>query len=219
MKIDKNNYSIECFLQSQLIDGRFKSKGIERRRHLYQVIPMVEITGHVMEFGVYRGKTMKHISRLFAPETCWGFDSFVGLPEAWCINSGDAPTTHPAGKFKIDEDEDWPEFDVNVSLVKGWFEDTLPTWLKTHSGAVKFLHVDCDLYSSTKTVLTHLNERIVPGTVIVFDEMYPWQESTPYDLWYEHEYKALGEWVDKHDREFEPLLHSRHQQCSIKITR
>lgn len=218
MKVDKNNYGIECFLESRLIDGAYKSKGIERRRHLHQVIPMVEIDGHIMEFGVYRGKTMKHISTLFAPETCWGFDSFVGLPEPWFINDGEVPYIYPAGKFNI-EDEEWPEFNENVALVKGWFEDTLPPWLEEHSGPVKFLHVDCDLYSSTVTILTLLNDRIVPGTVIAFDEMYPWEKSNEYNMWAEHEFKALGEWVKEYDREFETLLHSRHQQCSIKIIR
>jgi hypothetical protein len=67
-------------------------------------------------------------------------------------------------------------------------------------------------------VLTLLNDRIVPGTVIAFDEMYPWSDPDAYDLWAEGEYRALGEWLSEFDREFRPLLRSGHQQCSLVVT-
>jgi hypothetical protein len=59
----------------------------------------------------------------------------------------------------------------------------------------------------------------VPGTVIVFDELYPWDNPEHYDLWAEGEFRALGEWLAEHDRAFRTLLRSSHQQCSIKIER
>lgn len=219
MIVDKHNYSIDVFHDTELIAGQFKSKGIDRKRHLLQAMPLAEITGHVMEFGVYRGKTMQHISEYFQAQTCWGFDSFVGLPEPWYIRSGENAKTHPAGKFDLRLESAQPVFRDNVELVSGWFKDSIPEWLLYHDGAVRFLHVDCDLYSSTRTVLDLLNSRIVPGTVIVFDELYPWDDPEHYDLWTEGEFRALGEWLAEHDRAFRPLLRSSHQQCSIKIVR
>ena len=172
-----------------------------------------------MEFGVYRGKTMQHISQHFRDQTCWGFDSFVGLPEPWYISAGENAKTHPAGKFDMRIETEQPRFRDNVRLVAGWFEDSLPPWLEQNPGRIRFLHVDCDLYSSTRTVLDLLNARIVPGTVIVFDEMYPWANPEDYNLWAEGEFRALGEWLARHDRAFRTLLRSGHQQCSIQIVR
>jgi hypothetical protein len=56
-------------------------------------------------------------------------------------------------------------------------------------GSAAFLHVDCDLYSSTKTILESLSDRIVAGTVIVFDEYFN------YPNWRSHEHKAFREFV------------------------
>jgi hypothetical protein len=218
MIINKTNYTIDCFHSARLVDGVFKSKGIDRKRHLLQALPLAKLTGHVLEFGVYRGKTMAHISAHFQNQTVYGFDSFVGLPEPWYIRSGDEGKTHPAGKFDMRLEPVQPVFAENVELVPGWFQDSIPPWKDLHPGIISFLHVDCDLYSSTRDVLTLLNDRIVPGTVIVFDEMYPWSEPEAYDLWAEGEYRALGEWLTDYDREFSPLLRSGHQQCSIIVT-
>jgi hypothetical protein len=112
-----------------------------------------------------------------------------------------------------------PTFDSNVKLVPGWFSDSIPLWKAANPGIISFLHVDCDLYSSTRDVLTLLNDRIVPGTVIAFDEMYPWSDPDAYDLWSEGEYRALGEWLAEYDRKFRPLLRSGHQQCSLVVIR
>jgi Macrocin-O-methyltransferase (TylF) len=51
------------------------------------------------------------------------------------------------------------------------------------------MHLDADLYSSTKTVLDAFRERIRPGTVIVFDEYYN------YPNWREHEFRAFQEFI------------------------
>ena len=112
-----------------------------------------------------------------------------------------------------------PVFAANVKLVPGWFSDSIPPWKAENFGSISFLHVDCDLYSSTRDVLALLNDRIVPGTVIVFDEMYPWSDLAEYDLWAEGEYRALGEWLAEYNRAFRPLLRSGHQQCSLVVTR
>lgn len=51
------------------------------------------------------------------------------------------------------------------------------------------LHVDCDLYSSTRTVFDHFKANIRPGTVIVFDEL------LNFDGFEKHEMRALYELV------------------------
>jgi len=219
MIFGKQNFSIESLHQAKIVQGLFKSKGIDRRRHLMQAMDQSLIPGHVLEFGVYRGKTMQHISEKFRDQTCWGFDSFVGLPEPWHIRDGENSKAHLAGKFDMRLESQQPVFRDNVRLVPGWFHDSIPSWLEQNPGNIRFLHIDCDLYSSTKTVLGLLNHRIIPGTIIVFDEMYSWDDPEDYTLWAQGEFLALAEWLSKHDRLIEPLFRSRHQQCSIQVVR
>jgi hypothetical protein len=77
-----------------------------------------------------------------------------------------------------------------VQLHAGLFCDTLPGFLATHSGPIRFTNVDCDIYSSTRDISDHVFDRIVPGTVIAFDE-YIMQPD-----WQDDEYNAFRESVD-----------------------
>ena len=48
----------------------------------------------------------------------------------------------------------------NVRLTKGFFENTLPGFVAQHPGAkIALLHIDCDLYSSTVTILKNVGDR------------------------------------------------------------
>ena len=213
--VDRTNYSIGAFTAAPSLPMPFKSKAIERSRHLQHCVRAAELPGHKMEFGVWSGKTIRHIAAHWSDDIIWGFDSFEGLPEPWYTNDAVHPS-HKKGCFSL-TNQDLPSYPANVQLVKGWFDQTLPQWALENPGEISFLHIDCDLYSSTKTILETLNNRICPGTVIAFDEFYPWERSTPYSLWADGEYRALGEWVQQHNRAFRVLWHSLHQQCSIVI--
>lgn len=156
--------------------------------------------GMALEFGVYTGATLKIIAKARESEV-YGFDSFEGLPEDW--RNG-----FPAGTFTMDGLPDVP----GAELVPGWFDETLPKFLEQHTGPVTFLHVDCDLYSSTKTVLDLVGPRLVEGSVIVFDEYFN------YPQWQEHEYKAWMEHVEAHGVEFEYLGYTYdHEQVIVKV--
>jgi Macrocin-O-methyltransferase (TylF) len=114
--------------------------------------------------------------------TIHGFDSFEGLPEDWF------------GKFRkgrFDTGGKLPKVRSNVKLHKGWFDETLPKFVAENDGPVAFLHVDCDLYSSTKTIFQYLGDRIVAGTIILFDEYFN------YPGWQQHEHKAFQELVQE----------------------
>jgi hypothetical protein len=215
--INSGNYTIECFHNAVVSKSSGSTKKAKRHGHLMQVLQSTAMLGHVMEFGVWQGRTIARIAKHFSNQKVWGFDSFVGLPESWFTKSTQQGPSHPAGKFSLEGE--LPGIAPNVELVAGWFSDTVPTWLEQNPGDICFLHIDSDLYSSALTVLTLLNDRIVPGTVIVFDEMYPWADYDRYDLWEQGEFKALGEWITNCDREFVPLFRSQHQQCSLKVTK
>jgi hypothetical protein len=223
MMVDSTNFDIDCLHSAEIIACKNKSKRPQRYSHLTHALNKVNLAGHVMEFGVYQGLTLKIISDHFLNQTVWGFDSFEGLPETWFIKSqvGARRAQQPPGKFALDKQE--LQVLINqfakrkVKLIPGWFNQTIGPWMNDNPGVVSFLHIDCDLYSSTLDILTLLNDRIVPGTVIVFDEMYPWNDIESYDLWAQGEFRALGEWVGNYQRRFRTLYRNQHQQCSIEV--
>src|SRR5690606_27292453 len=105
------------------------------------------IAGLVLEFGAYRGASLRAIARR-AAQTVHGFDSFEGLPEDWTYYQ-------KQGRFGLEGTP--PAFaEQNIELHKGLFEATLPPFLERHPGPARFVHIDCDLYSSTRTVLESL---------------------------------------------------------------
>jgi hypothetical protein len=195
-----------------------KSDDLDRERytHLEAVCNSDLVEGEILEFGVYQGGTINFMAEKFHSQTLYGFDSFQGLPEDWNISHKEKYNKHKKGYFAVDN---LPEVKFNVTLIKGFFDTSLPNWLRENPiKQIKLLHVDCDLYNSTKTVFDNLNDFIVIGSIIIFDEFYPWGRKR-YETWAEHEYKALCEWVETYDRSFEVLYRNNHQQCSIKITK
>ena len=164
--------------------------------------------GIVAEFGVYRGTTIRQLANMFPDEDVYGFDSFVGLPEPWVRSE---TSVYPAGRFSLGGQ--MPDVPQNVLLVPGWFHEALPAFLDVVARPFKLMHIDCDLYSSTKTLLALCRARIVPGTVLVFDELCDWSESGRYPAWPEGEYRALVE----SGLRFRPLARDNRFALAIQI--
>ena len=162
----------------------------------------VKNSGLWLEFGVCSGRTINLIS----PNTenkVYGFDSFYGLPEDW----GDHQK-----KGSYSRDGDLPQVNDNVELVVGFFEDTLDNFLEKHKEPVAYLHLDADIYSSTKFVLDKLSDRIVSGTIISFDEIYNYPE------YKDHEIKAWVEFCNKNKIFSEWIMRTNYEQatCIVK---
>jgi hypothetical protein len=158
--------------------------------------------GLFLEFGVFSGRSLNHLAGRMPEQKWFGFDSFEGLPEDWRPG-------FPKGAFA----RAIPEMQPNVELIVGWFDQTLPAFLREHNeDAVAFLHVDCDLYSSTRTIFGELSRKIGPGTIIVFDEYYN------YPGWEIGEFQAFQEFIEtaKLDYEYIGLVPS-HQQVAVRI--
>ena len=173
------------------------------RALLTKALREADLSGNklICEFGVFSGASINHIASHTA-STVFGFDSFKGLPTRW--REG-----YDKGHFALFPPS---EFQKNVKLVTGWFDQTLPIFLREHREDVCFIHMDCDLYSSTKTVLTLLKERIKPGCIIVFDEYFN------YPGWEEGEDKAFREFINETGLKYEYLGYNRnHAQVAVKI--
>jgi len=163
----------------------------------------LNLNGLVLEFGVATGRTLNQIAYWLPHKTVYGFDGFQGLPEDWTSRMR-------RGFFARDS---LPRVADNCELVVGWFDATLPGFMEKHgSTPIQILHVDCDLYSSTVTVLEHLKENIVPGTVIIFDEY------MNYPGWQLDEFRAWKEFVERYSIKFEYIGRvSRHQQVAVRV--
>jgi hypothetical protein len=132
-----------------------------------------------LEFGVYRGASLRRAARRFPKRSFYGFDSFNGLP--------------------ADGRPDWridfslpglPPVPPNCRLVPGWFAETIPPFLQENPDPIGFVNIDCDIYSSTRTVLFGLGERLRPGTILYFDEL------INYDTFLWNEMLALFEFLE-----------------------
>jgi hypothetical protein len=176
------------------------------REQLYdEVAKHVQEPASYLEFGVFGGTSFRYWTRLLKhPQTFFhGFDSFVGLPEDWNIM---------VDRKAFDKDGIMPDFDdPRVKLFKGWFSETVPNYVrdfKPHSNLV--VHLDADLYSSTALVLGQLRPFIIPGTILMFDELFD----------REHELKALTEFLDATKLRIECLAAtSALTQAAFRITR
>lgn len=157
--------------------------------------------GLFLEFGVASGSTLRIIAEQAPAGSVHGFDSFDGLPEHW--RSG-----YTAGTFAV---EGLPEV-PGAELVVGLFDQTLPGFLEEHPEPVAFLHLDADLYSSTRTVLQALAPRLRAGTVIAFDEYFN------FPGWQQHEHRAWREFVEETALTFEYLgFTADDEQVTVRL--
>lgn len=166
-----------------------------------------------LEFGVASGNTINYISQ-FTNDRVFGFDSFEGLPEKW-RDGFDKGAFSRGGEF--------PPVRDNVTLVKGWFSDTLPGFLASTDKQISFMHIDCDLYSSTKCILNLVKTRMTDDCIIVFDELVNY---TGYDG-DTGELRALFEYVIENDLSVEYIgmlgvlgdYGAQHENVALRLRR
>ena len=197
---EKNNNFLKLVKNAQLCTNSLEVMKIG--------LDQVRLKGFFLEMGVFSGKTINFIATDKLDQIIYGFDSFQGLPEAW---SRDDTTMFAKGFFAINK---LPNVLSNVVLVPGWFENSLPVFKQAElkNQFIAFMHIDCDLYSSTKTIFDILGDNIIPGTILVFDELYN------YPGFDRHEIKALYEYLERKNYKVEYLAYNAsHEQVALKI--
>ena len=200
LEIEARNETI-AYIKQHMQNSMIFTKWHDLHKH---AIEHARIEGLFLEFGVKKGETIREIAKM-TNRTVHGFDSFQGLPEDW------AGTVLRKGRF--DKQGKLPKVPASVMLHSGWFNESLPVFKKKFNEPVAYVHIDCDLYSSTRTIFDELADRIVPGTVIVFDEYFN------YPNWQQHEYKAFQEFVTEHGLTYEYLGFISYEcSVSVKIT-
>jgi hypothetical protein len=194
------NETSASYIESQL----HQSLLFPRKQELWKFsISEGHPNGLHLEMGVFDGGSIKYFGRNFPDRQFYGFDSFIGLREAWAGNQFLAGSFDRKGKI--------PRVPQNVELLKGWFHETLPTFLNANTDLISFLHMDADTYESTVEVLSIVRQRLRIGSVIIFDEY------LGFPNWQMGEFRAWKEFVTAHKCEYR-YLGFTGGQAAIQIT-
>lgn len=166
-----------------------RSERRELMRKAFTVLAFNGISGDYLEFGSYGGMTFalayKESRRVKFRCKLWSFDSFRGLP----------PQASPE-----DEQQNWVEGAMSMGLedfiatcrgngisdddyftVPGYYEDTIAHEDKIGlplPNDVALAYIDCDLHSSTRTVLRFLSSRMKHGMILALDDYYCYSPRT-----------------------------------------
>lgn len=153
-------------------------------RRLVERIIAEGVPGSLVECGSWRGGSgalIGAVARRDESRHVWLLDSWEGFPASTSdldvASNGFVGTAGACAAPREDAERvlgllhQRPEA---VDLVQGWFEDSIPQ-VKERMGKIALLHLDGDLYQSTKTCLEELYPAVVPGGFVVIDDYGDWK--------------------------------------------
>lgn len=170
-------------------------RAIESGRVLERVLD-AGVGGAVVEVGVWRGGMSAYFQGILTARVAagqdsssmrelWLCDSFHGLPRTNRMASANAPRGAACnsagcgqrvwgGQMIVNEQKVRGNLErhrllgPNVHFLKGYVNDSLPSWPTSRRLAV--LRVDVDIYSATYDVLHYLYPLVEPGGAVLFDD-------------------------------------------------
>jgi hypothetical protein len=160
----------------------------ERLLNLYDKCSKFNSTNYsFVECGVARGGCLALMKSVAGKDNkVIGFDSFEGLPEIVekdidISHNKNDPTSYIGVNLSGGIENVYKTFKLlnldmnNVSLIKGFFEETLNDSKNIDSvGKIAILRLDGDWYESTKVCLEKLYDKVVVGGVIIIDDYGYW---------------------------------------------
>ena len=176
-----------------VIEHMLDAGAYENRHNMFSTALSQTEEGLYLEFGVAGGNSTRDLAAIRSDRQFYCFDSFEGMPGDW--NSG--VTGFKKGDIR---QANLPDVPSNVSLVVGYFDETLPGFMEEHKEKIAFIHLDCTLYSSARYIFDTLGNRIEKGTIIVINSFFNvpgWQKNG--------EYSAFMEFIESSGLKFEYL--------------
>jgi len=169
--------------------------------------PLIREGGLLCEFGVASGRSLRMTQEMVSLSVeIHGFDTFTGLPQAW--------GSEPKGAYSTGGI--MPDVQGEVYFHQGLFSDSIPRFLEQRNDDNCFLayaNIDCDLYSSTLDILEGFHGKIVPGTILVFDEY------LCHPTWRQDEFRAWREICKRFGYQYEYLAFSLStKQTVVRVT-
>nr|NQU90841.1 hypothetical protein [Bacteroidota bacterium] len=138
--------------------------------------------GDYCEFGIFKGFAFayacNYARRLNLQKMrFFGFDSFKGLPDIEGLDiTKDMPFykgQYLAGKEQVMKDINKTNVDWSrTHLIEGFFNISLTyeTKKKHEMNKIALCLIDCDLHSSTVSVLNFIQDMIIDNTILIFDD-------------------------------------------------
>jgi len=173
--------------------------------YLYSAVERTaKVKGGVAEVGVFQGASAKLICEAKGGRHCYLFDTFEGLPDPAGVDNT-AQIRFSKGQFTVDV-ESVRNYLINyegVSIIKGFF----PASAQAITGVneFSFVHLDVDLYQSTRDAIEYFYPRMSRGGIIISHD-YPFASGVR---------KAFDEFF--HDKP-EPVIELTENQCLIVKT-
>jgi hypothetical protein len=164
------------------------------------------VPGVVVECGTWRGGMIAGIADVLGRNRRYYlFDSFEGLPPAQEIDGMEAlawQSNKSAPQYynncAASEEEAREAMSkssaTDYRIIKGWFNSTLPKMDSNEK--IALLRMDADWYDSTKCILDHLGDLVVPGGIVIVDDYYVWEGCTIAV----NEYAAAHKWRIRQSR-------------------
>lgn len=174
------------FKYKSAIDGDFYEFGV------FQGVSLIEAMGQDRRFAKHLG--MPATTRFFA------FDSFQGLPALTRDDQLADYDVFDKGQYAcvqetVEKSVREAGFDLDrLACIPGFYENSLcdpATMVRLGDSKAAILHVDCDLYSSAKACLTFMTDRLVDGSLVLFDDWFCYKGRSDCG-----EQRAFGEWRD-----------------------
>jgi hypothetical protein len=163
---------------------------------IFENISLAKLEGDYLEFGVFRGTSFIMASKLaqtynMPAMRLFAFDSFEGLPnsEGKAFTKSEFSCSEVLFRKIIEK----AGMDLSkVVIVKGFYSNSLDEDTKRkYNIKAAIVHIDCDLYSSTKEVLNFIENIVTHGTILIFDD---WDSFKDEDVENMGERKAFKEW-------------------------
>ena len=179
-------------LRRTLGDGLFYRVNARERKYrqdffynAFKALSFNGIDGDYLEFGCRGAMTFTlayhEAVRHGHKAVLWAFDSFQGLPAPRDAKDGhpkwtkNAMATALGGFHRLCARQGLPREAYRV--VPGFYDDTLPVMTGSEVPQnIALAYIDCDLYSSTRTVLEFLLPRLKHGMIIAFDDYFCWSK-------------------------------------------
>lgn len=171
-----------------------------------------QVPGDIVECGVFGGLSLALFAKgaTFDPQGLHrriiGIDTFEGLPPAtesharW--RTGDCASMHAwhplvrvGDAISIGTTRELFALCALAPPVlhKGLFADVLPRVVPSEIPSIALLHVDCDLYESTRDALAGVAPALQDGAMLLFDDWFHYKGRPD-----RGEARAFGEFLDLH---------------------
>ncbi len=126
----------------------------------------LNIDGDMVEIGVYKGGSARLIAETIKPRMIHLFDTFTGMPKP-DPSKGDTFREGQYGDTSVELVEKNLAGWSNIRIWKGLFPETV---CELEDKRFSLVHIDCDIYSSTRACCEFFYTKIPTGAVMLFDD-------------------------------------------------